>query len=65
MRVEAAKQVIDNSTRGLREIANSCGFKSADATHHTFLRGGDTTAEYASRLQSTLVCASVSRAAMS
>ena len=59
MRVEAAQQVIDNSTRGLKEIADACGFKSADAMRRTFLRVlGVTAAEYASRFKSTLVHAS-------
>jgi transcriptional regulator GlxA family with amidase domain len=27
--VEAAQQIIENSSRGLKEIAETCGFKSA------------------------------------
>ncbi len=55
MRVEAAQQVIDSSSRGLKEIADSCGFKSADAMRRTFLRVlGVTAAEYSSRFKSTL-----------
>ena len=55
MRVEAAQQLIDSSSRGLKEIADFCGFKSADAMRRTFLRIlGVTAAEYASRFKSTL-----------
>jgi len=55
MRVEAAQQLIDSSCRGLKEIADSCGFKSADAMRRTFLRIlGVTASEYASRFRSTL-----------
>jgi transcriptional regulator GlxA family with amidase domain len=61
MRVEAAQQIIDSSSRGLKEIADTCGFKSADAMRRTFLRVlGVTAAEYASRFKSSLVRASVS-----
>jgi transcriptional regulator GlxA family with amidase domain len=61
MRVEAAQQIIDSSSRGLKEIADLCGFKSADAMRRTFLRVlGVTAAEYASRFNSTLVRAPVS-----
>jgi len=61
MRVEAAQQIIDSSSRGLKEIADFCGFKSADAMRRTFLRVlGITAAEYASRFKSTLVRAPVS-----
>ena len=66
MRVEAAQQIIDSSSRGLKEIADSCGFKSADAMRRTFLRVlGVTAAEYASRFKSTLAGAPVSKMAMS
>ncbi|HEX4664539.1 MAG TPA: DJ-1/PfpI family protein [Terriglobales bacterium] len=61
MRVEAAQQIIDGSSRGLKEIADLCGFKSADAMRRTFLRVlGVTAAEYASRFKSTLLRAPVS-----
>jgi transcriptional regulator GlxA family with amidase domain len=61
MRVEAAQQIIDSSSRGLKEIADSCGFQSADAMRRTFLRVlGVTAAEYASRFKSTLVRPSIS-----
>jgi len=55
MRVETAQQIIDSSSRGLKEVADTCGFKSADAMRRTFLRVlGVTAAEYASRFKSTL-----------
>ncbi|MEO8737738.1 MAG: DJ-1/PfpI family protein [Edaphobacter sp.] len=61
MRIEAAQQIIDSSSRGLKEVADSCGFKSADAMRRTFLRIlGVTAAEYASRFKSTLARGSVS-----
>jgi transcriptional regulator GlxA family with amidase domain len=61
MRVEAAQQIIDSSTRGLKEVADACGFRSADEMRRNFLRVlGVTAAEYASRFKSTLVRASVS-----
>src|SRR6266436_1120476 len=52
MRVEAAQQIIDSSARGLKEVADTCGFKSADAMRRTFLRV--TATEYARRFKSTL-----------
>ena len=55
MRVEAAQQIIDSSSRGLKEVADACGFKSADAMRRTFLRIlGVTPAEYARRFKSTI-----------
>jgi transcriptional regulator GlxA family with amidase domain len=61
MRVEAAQQIIDSFSRGLKEIADSCGFKSADAMRRTFFRVLDVTpAEYASRFKSTHARTSVS-----
>jgi transcriptional regulator GlxA family with amidase domain len=61
MRVEAAQQIIDSSSRGLKEVADSCGFKSADAMRRTFLRVlGVTPGEYASRFKGTLARATVS-----
>jgi transcriptional regulator GlxA family with amidase domain len=38
MRVEAAQQMIDSSTLGLKEIAAACGFQSPDSMGRTFLR---------------------------
>jgi transcriptional regulator GlxA family with amidase domain len=60
MRVETAQQIIDSSAHGLKEVADSCGFKSADAMRRTFLRVlGVSAAEYASRFKSTRGQASV------
>jgi transcriptional regulator GlxA family with amidase domain len=65
-RVEAAQQIIDSSARGLKEIADACGFKSADAMRRTFLRIlGITAAEYAHRFKSTLARTPVSQSVMS
>jgi transcriptional regulator GlxA family with amidase domain len=61
LRVEAAQQSIDSSSRGLKQVADTCGFKSADAMRRTFLRVlGVTAAEYASRFKSTLARGPVS-----
>jgi transcriptional regulator GlxA family with amidase domain len=38
MRVEAARQMIDGSSLGLKEIAGASGFHTADAMRRTFLR---------------------------
>lgn len=38
LRVEAAQQMIDNSSRGLKEIAGECGFRSADSMRRVFQR---------------------------
>ena len=38
MRVEAAQQMIDSSSMGLKEIADASGFQSADTMRRTFLR---------------------------
>jgi transcriptional regulator GlxA family with amidase domain len=66
MRVEAAQQVIDSSSRGLKEVADACGFKSADAMRRTFLRVlGVTASEYARRFQSTLARLPVSQSPVS
>jgi transcriptional regulator GlxA family with amidase domain len=54
MRVEAAQQLIDSSSIGLKEIADRCGFNSADAMRRTFLRIlGVTAGEYTNRFRST------------
>jgi transcriptional regulator GlxA family with amidase domain len=54
MRVEAAQQMIDSSALGLKQIADACGFGSADAMRRTFLRIlGVTAGEYASRFRSS------------
>ena len=50
MRVEAAQQLIDSSSMGLKEIADASGFQSADSMRRTFLRVlGVSAAEYATR----------------
>lgn len=52
MRVEAAQQRIDNSSNGLKEIADAVGFRSVDAMRRAFVRVlGVTAAEYASRFR--------------
>jgi transcriptional regulator GlxA family with amidase domain len=52
MRVEAAQQLIDSSKKGLKEIADACGFHSAEAMRRAFSRVlGVTAAEYASRFR--------------
>ena len=38
MRVEAAQQMIDSSSMGLKEIADACGFGSADSMRRSFER---------------------------
>lgn len=53
MRVEAAQQMIDSSTLGLKQIADACGFASADAMRRSFLRIlGVSAGDYASRFRS-------------
>jgi transcriptional regulator GlxA family with amidase domain len=48
MRVEASQQMIDASTKGLKEIADACGFRSAEALRRAFVRVlGVTAADYA------------------
>jgi transcriptional regulator GlxA family with amidase domain len=50
MRVEAAQQLIDSSAMSLKEIADVCGFRSADSMRRTFLRVlGVTAGDYSSR----------------
>jgi transcriptional regulator GlxA family with amidase domain len=66
MRVEAAQQIIDGSSRGLKEIAVDCGFQSADAMRRTFVRVlGVTAAEYASRFKRALAHPPISSRAVS
>ena len=38
LRVEAAQQLIDSSNMGLKEIADACGFSTADTMRRTFSR---------------------------
>jgi len=52
MRVEAAQQLIDSSNKGLKEVADTSGFGSAEAMRRAFTRIlGVTAAEYASRFR--------------
>lgn len=52
MRVEAAQRMIDNSSNGLKEIADQCGFQTAEAMRRSFTRIlGITAAQYASRFR--------------
>jgi transcriptional regulator GlxA family with amidase domain len=52
MRVEAAQQIIDSSSKGLKEVADACGFGSGEAMRRAFTRVlGVTAAEYASRFR--------------
>jgi transcriptional regulator GlxA family with amidase domain len=52
MRVEAAQQMIDSSSMGLKEIADDCGFGSADSMRRTFQRViGITAGEYTERFK--------------
>jgi transcriptional regulator GlxA family with amidase domain len=52
LRVEAAQQMIDSSSMGLKEIANACGFGSADSMRRTFQRSiGITAGEYTGRFR--------------
>jgi len=47
VRVEAAQQMIDGTSMGLKEIADACGFGSADSMRRTFQRVmGMTAGEY-------------------
>ena len=52
LRVEAAQQMIDSSSMGLKEIADVCGFGSADSMRRTFQRVmGVTAGEYTQRFK--------------
>jgi transcriptional regulator GlxA family with amidase domain len=52
LRVEAAQQLIDSSSMGLKEIADACGFGSADSMRRTFQRVmGITAGEYLERFK--------------
>jgi transcriptional regulator GlxA family with amidase domain len=54
LRVEAAQQMIDSSSLGLKQIADSCGFETADSMRRSFLRViGVSPGEYASRFKRT------------
>lgn len=52
LRVEAAQQMIDISSKGLKEIAHACGFGSADSMRRMFQKFlGITAAEYVERFK--------------
>jgi transcriptional regulator GlxA family with amidase domain len=52
LRVEAAQRMIDSSAMGLKEIADACGFGSADSMRRTFQRiVGITAGEYTQRFR--------------
>jgi transcriptional regulator GlxA family with amidase domain len=52
LRVEAAQQMIDSSNMGLKEIADACGFRTADAMRRVFLRViGITAGDYMDRFR--------------
>ena len=52
LRVEAAQQMIDSSSLGLKEIADACGFGSADSMRRVFLRVlGVTAGDYTKRFK--------------
>lgn len=52
LRVEAAQQMIDSSSMGLKEIADACGFGSADSMRRSFQRViGITAGEYTKRFK--------------
>jgi transcriptional regulator GlxA family with amidase domain len=52
LRVEAAQQLIDSSSMGLKEIADACGFGSADSMRRAFQRViGITAGEYTERFK--------------
>jgi transcriptional regulator GlxA family with amidase domain len=52
MRAEAAQQLIDTSELGLKEIADACGFQTADTMRRVFLRVfGVTAGEYRRRFK--------------
>jgi transcriptional regulator GlxA family with amidase domain len=54
LRVEAAQQMIDSSSKGLKEIADACGFGTADSMRRAFQRVlGVTAAEYVDRFKRT------------
>jgi len=52
LRVEAAQQMIDSSNMGLKEVADACGFGSADSMRRSFLRIlGVSAGDYAERFR--------------
>ncbi|WP_239014671.1 GlxA family transcriptional regulator [Archangium violaceum] len=52
LRVEAARRLLERTDKGVEEIANSCGFGSAEVMRRAFLRGlGVTPARYREHFQ--------------
>jgi transcriptional regulator GlxA family with amidase domain len=52
LRVEAAQQMIDSTSNGLKEIAEACGFGSADSMRRVFVRVlGVTAGDYTKRFK--------------
>jgi transcriptional regulator GlxA family with amidase domain len=52
LRLEAARELIESSNLGLKEVADACGFQSADAMRRVFLRLlGITAGDYSSRFK--------------
>jgi transcriptional regulator GlxA family with amidase domain len=52
LRVEAAQQMIDSTSKGLKEIAEACGFGSADSMRRVFVRVlGVTAGDYTKRFK--------------
>lgn len=52
LRVEGARELIESSALGLKEVADACGFQSADSMRRVFLRTlGVTAGEYAKRFK--------------
>jgi transcriptional regulator GlxA family with amidase domain len=54
LRVEAAQQMIGNSSMGLNEVADGCGFGSADSMRRTFQRVIGTLAALGARVVVTV-----------
>jgi transcriptional regulator GlxA family with amidase domain len=52
LRIEAARQSLEDSWENLEEIANACGFSSAELMRRAFLRSiGITPSEYRERFR--------------
>jgi transcriptional regulator GlxA family with amidase domain len=52
LRVDAARELIEGSSRGLKEVADACGFQSADVMRRVFLRVlGVTAGDYGKRFK--------------
>ncbi len=55
LRVEAAQQMIDSSAKGLKMIADECGFSSAETMRRAFMRVlGVSASEYGKRFRRSL-----------